>query len=219
MGLLCRPGQSSRQPPPSPLDAADDHRPPNPRPPINHPPPSGGRTARLVNPVAWERGVVFCQCQQCSVWHTLAANNPKVIEEIVYDDPEGQKRRREELFRQSMAAGEGAGGEGEEACQGDMQMEARCGGVDLRLTRRAYMSGAIRSSSVSKLTTRITYVIPPQAMPRIRWTRATQPWAAWTAAAAAAARTSSISSIAAVAAARRTLAVASLSARLLSWDA
>ncbi|KAF8055926.1 fatty acyl-CoA reductase [Scenedesmus sp. PABB004] len=46
----------------------------------------GGRTARLVNPVAWEKGAVFCQCQHCGVWHTLAAH-PSIIEEVRYNDP------------------------------------------------------------------------------------------------------------------------------------
>lgn len=68
----------------------------------------GGRSARLVNPLAWEKGAVFCQCQRCGVWHTLAANNPKIIEEIRYDDPEGQRRRREELYREAFGGGGGA---------------------------------------------------------------------------------------------------------------
>jgi hypothetical protein len=85
--------------------------------------------------VAWDKGVVFCQCQQCKVWHTLASNNPKVIEEIVYDDPEGQKRRREELFRQSMAAGEGAGAWGRGGCRWRAGWVRKCRGVDPRLTQ------------------------------------------------------------------------------------
>ncbi|GBF93386.1 hypothetical protein Rsub_06424 [Raphidocelis subcapitata] len=63
----------------------------------------GGRSARLVNPLAWEKGLVFAQCQHCEVWHTLAANNPALMEEIRYDDPEGQKRRRDELLRAALA--------------------------------------------------------------------------------------------------------------------
>lgn len=51
--------------------------------------PAGGRTARLVNPVAWEKGVVFGQCGTCEVWHVLSANNKKVFEEVRYnEDPE-----------------------------------------------------------------------------------------------------------------------------------
>ncbi|PNH04566.1 hypothetical protein TSOC_009264 [Tetrabaena socialis] len=48
----------------------------------------GGRTARLVNPIAWEKGVVFGQCSKCEVWHVLAANNKQLYEEVRYkDDP------------------------------------------------------------------------------------------------------------------------------------
>ena len=36
------------------------------------------------------------------VWHTLAANNPDLMEEVVYGDPEGQRRRREELLRAAL---------------------------------------------------------------------------------------------------------------------
>eukprot|EP00877_Chromochloris_zofingiensis_P001439 jgi/Chrzof1/11296/Cz05g31140.t1 len=46
----------------------------------------GGRSARLVNPIAWEKGLVFGQCQHCEVWHTLASNNPKLLEEIRYNE-------------------------------------------------------------------------------------------------------------------------------------
>ncbi len=48
----------------------------------------GGRTGRMVNPLAWEKGVVFGQCQHCEVWHTLASNNKKILEEIRYKDYE-----------------------------------------------------------------------------------------------------------------------------------
>eukprot|EP00882_Tetradesmus_deserticola_P004050 GHRQ01004279.1.p1 GENE.GHRQ01004279.1~~GHRQ01004279.1.p1 ORF type:complete len:238 (+),score=51.04 GHRQ01004279.1:115-828(+) len=54
----------------------------------------GGRSARLVNPVAWEKGAVFCQCQHCSVWHTLAAH-PSILEEIRYNDPEWQLQQQD----------------------------------------------------------------------------------------------------------------------------
>ena len=49
---------------------------------------AGGRTARNVNPIAWDKGLVFCQCGHCEVWHTLAANNPDIYEEILYDKVE-----------------------------------------------------------------------------------------------------------------------------------
>lgn len=52
---------------------------------------------------------MFCQCQHCGVWHTLAANNPKIIEEIRYDDAEGQKQRREAIYREYLAQQAAAG--------------------------------------------------------------------------------------------------------------
>jgi hypothetical protein len=42
---------------------------------------TGGRSARLVNPVAWDKGAVFCQCQHCDVWHMLRADK-SIVEEI-----------------------------------------------------------------------------------------------------------------------------------------
>ncbi|KAG2450720.1 hypothetical protein HYH02_004558 [Chlamydomonas schloesseri] len=49
----------------------------------------GGRSARLVNPIAWEKGVVFGQCSKCGVWHVLQANNKKIFEEVRYkEDPQ-----------------------------------------------------------------------------------------------------------------------------------
>eukprot|EP00775_Hariotina_reticulata_P003524 gene3524-biopygen5224 len=55
----------------------------------------GGRSARLVNPVAWEKGAVFAQCQHCDVWHTLAAA-PHIIEEVRYNDPEKQQQQQQQ---------------------------------------------------------------------------------------------------------------------------
>jgi hypothetical protein len=55
---------------------------------------AGGRSARLVNPIAWEKGAVFAQCQHCEVWHTLAAH-PSIIEEIRYNDPEWQQQQQQ----------------------------------------------------------------------------------------------------------------------------
>ncbi|GLC33062.1 hypothetical protein PLESTB_000374600 [Pleodorina starrii] len=46
----------------------------------------GGRTARLVNPIAWEKGAVFGQCSKCKVWHVLSAPNKKIFEEVRYKD-------------------------------------------------------------------------------------------------------------------------------------
>mmetsp|Transcript_13766 Transcript_13766/g.29638 ORF Transcript_13766/g.29638 Transcript_13766/m.29638 type:complete len:199 (-) Transcript_13766:524-1120(-) len=45
----------------------------------------GHRTARNVNPIAMDKGLVFAQCGHCNVWHTIAANNPKIYEEIRFN--------------------------------------------------------------------------------------------------------------------------------------
>lgn len=55
----------------------------------------GGRSARLVNPVAWARGAVFCQCQHCQVWHMLKADK-SIVEEIRYNDPDWQMPKAQE---------------------------------------------------------------------------------------------------------------------------
>lgn len=44
-----------------------------------------GRTDRMVNPLAWERGTVFVQCSGCEVWHKLK-DNMNLIDEIRYAD-------------------------------------------------------------------------------------------------------------------------------------
>jgi hypothetical protein len=49
---------------------------------------SGGQTTRAVNPIAWDKGMVYCQCGQCQVWHVLAANNKAIYEEIRFKDEE-----------------------------------------------------------------------------------------------------------------------------------
>ena len=44
----------------------------------------GGRTERLVNPLAWAKGMVIVQCEQCNAWHKIAdANN--MVEEYRFD--------------------------------------------------------------------------------------------------------------------------------------
>ena len=73
--------------------------------------PCGGRTARLVNPVAWDKGVVFGQCQHCGAWHTLAANNPQIYEEIRYADED--EAASSAASDQTAAAASAAGGAGE----------------------------------------------------------------------------------------------------------
>jgi hypothetical protein len=59
--------------------------------------PCGHRTARMVNPLAWAKGLVFCQCAnpECGAWHNLAANNPKLYEEIRYDKEEEGEEEEE----------------------------------------------------------------------------------------------------------------------------
>jgi hypothetical protein len=75
--------------------------------------PCGHRSARLVNPLAWEKGLVFAQCQNCGVWHTLAANNPKIYEEIRYDkadSPTASSGASDQTAAAAAAAADGADG-------------------------------------------------------------------------------------------------------------
>ncbi|WPT16876.1 Mitochondrial protein import protein ZIM17 [Picochlorum sp. SENEW3] len=45
----------------------------------------GGRSERLVNPLAWEKGMVIVQCEHCKAWHKVAdANN--MVEEYRFDE-------------------------------------------------------------------------------------------------------------------------------------
>ncbi|KAG1670444.1 hypothetical protein FOA52_010180 [Chlamydomonas sp. UWO 241] len=51
----------------------------------------GVRSSRNVNPVAWDRGMVYGQCSNpdCAVWHVLKVSDPKLMEEVViYDQSE-----------------------------------------------------------------------------------------------------------------------------------
>lgn len=46
---------------------------------------AGGRSERLVNPLAWEKGMVIVQCEHCKAWHKVAdANN--MVEEYRFDE-------------------------------------------------------------------------------------------------------------------------------------
>ena len=45
------------------------------------------RTERVVNPLAWERGLVYLQCSQCNVWHKLK-DNQGLVEEVQLMDRE-----------------------------------------------------------------------------------------------------------------------------------
>ena len=48
-----------------------------------------GRTERLVNPVAWERGMVIAQCGTCNAWHKLA-DAANLVEEIRFSELEDE---------------------------------------------------------------------------------------------------------------------------------
>lgn len=47
----------------------------------------GGRSERLCNPIAWQKGLVIAQCQHCPSWHKLA-DAANLVEEIRYADLE-----------------------------------------------------------------------------------------------------------------------------------
>jgi len=47
----------------------------------------GSRTERLVNPIAWNNGAVFLQCENCKTWHAVK-DNLNLIEEIRYNEDE-----------------------------------------------------------------------------------------------------------------------------------
>jgi hypothetical protein len=74
---------------------------------------------------------VFAQCQHCKVWHTLAANNPAIMEEVVYGDPAGQKARRDALFAEAKAA-EAAGAAARGARRGAGKVGRRDAAAPLR---------------------------------------------------------------------------------------
>ena len=46
---------------------------------------AGGRTERLVNPIAWDRGMVIVQCGECKVWHKIA-DAANLVVEVRYAD-------------------------------------------------------------------------------------------------------------------------------------
>lgn len=75
----------------------------------------GGRTSRMVNPVAWQKGVVFGQCSHCEVWHTLASNNSKILEEIRFDRNEDNDARQQTAANDGHAAPSGHGTAAESA--------------------------------------------------------------------------------------------------------
>lgn len=48
---------------------------------------AGGRTERMVNPVALEQGMVIVQCAHCNVWHKIA-DAANMVEEYRFSDEE-----------------------------------------------------------------------------------------------------------------------------------
>lgn len=40
-----------------------------------------GRTERMVNPRAWDKGMVFVQCGHCNAWHKIR-DEAGLVEEI-----------------------------------------------------------------------------------------------------------------------------------------
>ncbi|KAI3430811.1 hypothetical protein D9Q98_009222 [Chlorella vulgaris] len=48
-----------------------------------------GRSERLVNPLAWNKGMVIAQCQHCDAWHMLS-DAAGLVEEIRYADLEDE---------------------------------------------------------------------------------------------------------------------------------
>lgn len=45
----------------------------------------GGRSERLVNPLAWQKGMVIVQCEQCKAWHKIA-DSQGMVEEYRFGD-------------------------------------------------------------------------------------------------------------------------------------
>jgi hypothetical protein len=46
-----------------------------------------GRSERLVNPIAWDKGLVIVKCQHCEKWHKIA-DAANLVEEIRFDREE-----------------------------------------------------------------------------------------------------------------------------------
>ncbi|KAG2489076.1 hypothetical protein HYH03_012512 [Edaphochlamys debaryana] len=77
----------------------------------------GGRTARMVNPIAWANGVVFGQCSHCKVWHVLSAPNKKIFEEVRYKDEAGMQPEEADILG-AHPGGRGGAGAGTDAAAG-----------------------------------------------------------------------------------------------------
>ncbi len=49
----------------------------------------GGRSERLVNPLAWAKGMVIAQCEQCKAWHKIA-DSQGMVEEYRFDNSDDE---------------------------------------------------------------------------------------------------------------------------------
>ncbi len=49
----------------------------------------GGRSERLVNPLAWAKGMVIVQCEQCKAWHKIA-DSQGMVEEYRFDNSDDE---------------------------------------------------------------------------------------------------------------------------------
>ena len=55
----------------------------------------GGRTTRKVNPIAWDRGMVFVQCGTCEAWHNIR-DEMGLIEEVRFTDSDSSSSESDE---------------------------------------------------------------------------------------------------------------------------
>jgi len=53
-----------------------------------------GRTERLVNPLALEKGLVYVQCGSCEVWHKIADNQGLIQEFILTGEEDSSSEER-----------------------------------------------------------------------------------------------------------------------------
>ena len=51
---------------------------------------TGATTQRMINPIAWERGLVFAQCGNCEVWHNIR-DAAGLIQEYRFTEVEGRR--------------------------------------------------------------------------------------------------------------------------------
>jgi hypothetical protein len=96
---------------------------------------AGGRSARLVNPLAWDKGAVFCQCQHCQVWHMLRADK-SIVEEIRCARPRNSPKE----------GGGGGRGEGGNAAHGSRWLH-----MHARTTRSKHVARRARCSPLLQI--------------------------------------------------------------------